>query len=76
MTIAGDMLNTLSDRELQVFAQIARGHTLAAIARELGLNHASISTYRVRALRKLGLHTNADIVLTARAAGIVKGPGE
>lgn len=51
----------LSRRELEVMRAIASGERLRDIARRLGLNDRTISTYRRRIMRKLGLRTNADI---------------
>jgi len=65
------LLATLSRRELQVFRRIARGERIAAIGRDLKLEHATVSTYRRRIFVKLELKTNVDIALVAHAAGIV-----
>lgn len=51
----------LSQRELEVMYAIAAGRRLRDIASDLGLNDRTVSTYRTRILRKLGLETNADI---------------
>ncbi len=53
---------TLSDREFQVMRMIASGRTLKEIAGELSLSVKTISTYRVRILTKLKLHTNAELI--------------
>jgi DNA-binding NarL/FixJ family response regulator len=51
----------LSNRELQILRLIAQGHTLKAIASSLGLSEKTVSTYRVRISRKLGLGTNVEL---------------
>ena len=51
----------LSDREYQVARMIADGKTVTQIADELCLSVKTISTNRTRALRKMGMHTNAEI---------------
>lgn len=53
---------TLSDREFQVMRMIASGRTLKEIAGELSLSVKTISTYRVRILTKLKLHSNAELI--------------
>ncbi len=52
----------LSDRELEVFKQIAVGKSVSDIAVELSLSPNTISTYRSRILEKMNLKTNADLV--------------
>lgn len=52
----------LSDREFEVFKQIASGKTVSEIANELALSPTTISTYRSRILEKLHLRTNADLI--------------
>ena len=68
------ILEKLSERELQIFARIARGSSMADIGRELKLKHTTVATYRHRVLFKLGLHSNADLTLAALAAGLVNEP--
>lgn len=52
---------TLSEREFQVFQRIAGGVPVLQIARELGLSHKTVSTYRARLLQKMKVQTNADL---------------
>ena len=52
----------LSDREYQVMRMLAGGKSVSQIAADLSLSIKSISTYRVRILRKMGLKTNADLI--------------
>jgi len=54
--------DALSDREFSVLRLLAAGKTSAGIAEELSLSPKTISTYRSRVLRKLGLKTDADLV--------------
>ncbi len=51
----------LSNREYQVLLGISSGKTVNKIASEMFLSPSTISTYRSRILKKLGLRTNADI---------------
>ncbi len=52
----------LSDREFEVFRRIARGESVSDIAHALNVSVKTVSTFRTRALDKLQLRTNADIV--------------
>jgi len=53
---------SLSDREYRVMWMIASGKSITHIAEELFLSPNTISTYRIRILRKLKLENNADLV--------------
>jgi len=55
----------LSDRELAVIRLIASGRSLTEIGRELKLSAKTISTYKTRAMEKLGLETNAALIAYA-----------
>lgn len=52
----------LSDREMQVFEQLAKGKSVSEIASEISLSSNTISTYRSRILEKLGFNNNADLI--------------
>ncbi len=52
----------LSDREYRVMWLLATGKQISEIAREMGLSPSTVSTYRTRILRKLGLTSNAALV--------------
>lgn len=52
----------LSDRELQVFEGIGRGHGTSDLAHRLGLSVKTIETYRAHIKQKLGLRTALDLV--------------
>jgi two-component system, NarL family, invasion response regulator UvrY len=62
----------LSDREYQVMLKIASGKTVTEIAEEMAFSVKTISTYRVRALRKLGLKNNAAFTHFALKHGLVE----
>ncbi|HQI83453.1 MAG TPA: response regulator transcription factor [Anaerolineae bacterium] len=55
-------LETLSDREEQVLRLLAAGHTVSHIAEELTLSVKTVSTYRARLLKKLGLTSTAELI--------------
>ncbi|MFZ5466127.1 MAG: response regulator [Pseudomonadota bacterium] len=51
----------LSARELEIMLMIAGGQAPAAIAEALSISTTTVSTHRMRILRKLGLKANAEI---------------
>jgi DNA-binding NarL/FixJ family response regulator len=51
----------LSDREYQTLLLIASGLTISQIASRLSLGISTISTYRARILRKMGLKNNVEL---------------
>jgi two-component system invasion response regulator UvrY len=55
----------LSDREYQVVTMIASGKTVTQIADALSLSVKTISTNRSRALKKMGMKTNAELTYYA-----------
>nr|WP_281433012.1 LuxR C-terminal-related transcriptional regulator [Microvirga terrestris] len=55
----------LTPRERSVVQLIAEGNTNKSIGAMLGVSLKTIETHRAAAMRKLGLHTTADIVLYA-----------
>ena len=61
----------LSDREYYVFGELAKGMSLTNIADSLSLNVKTVSTYRSRILRKLGMSSNAEMVQYAIKEGIL-----
>ena len=63
---------TLSDRELQVMTLLAAGKSVTDVAEELSLSVKTISTYRVRILKKLGLDSTAEIMRYAIERGLVE----
>ena len=61
---------SLSDREFQVMCALAAGKRIVDIAAELSLSPKTVSTYRRRALDKLGLRTDAELIQYALRAGL------
>ena len=62
----------LSDREYQVMCMIASGKTVGQISEELALSVSSVSTMRVRILKKFDMKTNAEITHYAIKHDLVK----
>jgi two-component system invasion response regulator UvrY len=61
----------LSDREFHVLRMLAVGKTNGEVAGELALSAKTISTYRTRTLRKMGMRTNAELAQYAVRHGLV-----
>jgi DNA-binding NarL/FixJ family response regulator len=51
----------LSDREYEVLVGIASGKTVKEIAEGMSLSVKTVSTYRGRVLKKIGVRNNADL---------------
>ena len=62
---------TLSDREYQVLRMLAAGKSAKEIGFDLGLSVKTVSTYRTRVLKKLGLKTNAEVIRYAMREKLV-----
>lgn len=62
---------TLSDREYEVMCLLAAGKTVSEIANQLSLGVTTVSSYRTRILRKLGLKNTAEIIRYALERGLV-----
>jgi len=62
---------SLSDREYQVMCMIASGKTVKEIAEALSLSVKTISTHRVRILRKMHMKNNAHLTHYAIKQGLV-----
>ncbi len=58
----GALHEKLSDREFDVLKKIGAGKTVSEIAEILSLSVNTVSTYRVRILEKMNLHTNAELI--------------
>jgi two-component system, NarL family, invasion response regulator UvrY len=52
----------LSDREFEIMRLLATGKTVSEIAAQLCIAVNTVSTYRVRVLRKLDLSNNAELM--------------
>ncbi len=63
---AGDPMNSLSNRELQIFRMLGSGQSTADIAAELHLSVKTIGTYRERLKDKLNLHSARELEKSAQ----------
>jgi DNA-binding NarL/FixJ family response regulator len=55
----------LTGRQLDVFALIGEGKTTAEIAKQLGLEHSTVETYRDRIKKKLNLANGNQLIRDA-----------
>ena len=62
----------LSEREFRVFRLLSGGKTVTEIAEAMNLSVKTVSTYRARALEKLGLKSNAELTQYAIRNGLVE----
>jgi len=62
---------SLSEREQEVLARIARGKTNQQIADDLFLSVKTIETYRSRLTRKIGARNRAELFEFANSAGLL-----
>jgi DNA-binding NarL/FixJ family response regulator len=60
----------LSDRELEVLRLFGSGHNGRQVASTLGLSPKTVSTYRTRVLKKLGLQNGGELVRYALERGL------
>jgi DNA-binding NarL/FixJ family response regulator len=64
-------LETLTEREAEVLAAVARGLSNAEIADELFMSHATAKTHVSRLLTKLDARDRAQLVMIAYESGVV-----
>lgn len=62
----------LSEREIEVLALVAGGHSNREIAKELFVSEATVKTHLVHAYGKLGVDNRISAVERARGAGLIE----
>lgn len=67
-----ELLQLLSQREVEVLKLVAQGHTNQSIADRLYLSVKTIESYRSRLMAKLKLSTRAELTQFALHAGLLK----
>jgi DNA-binding NarL/FixJ family response regulator len=60
----------LTDREFEVLQLFAAGHSINEIASRLCLSAKTITTHKIRIMRRLDIHSNADLIRYALTHGI------
>lgn len=65
-------LDQLSNREVEVLEQVARGLTNAEIATQLVLSEATVKTHLAHVMQKLELRDRVHAVVTAYECGLVR----
>ncbi|MFD6491789.1 response regulator transcription factor [Streptomyces sp. NPDC059944] len=62
---AVEILELLSDRELEVLGYLAEGHTYSSIARRMNLSPHTVDTYLRRIRGKAGVSNRAHLMVLA-----------
>lgn len=60
----------LTNREYGIMQMLLRGMGVNEIARELSISNKTVSTHKVRLMKKLGVDSNADLVRYAMKHGL------
>ena len=66
-----DRYELLTERERQLYHLLAEGRSNKEIAARLGLSLHTVETHRTRIMDKLGVHSIAELVLSAVRRGII-----
>ncbi|HEX6526661.1 MAG TPA: response regulator transcription factor [Streptosporangiaceae bacterium] len=69
-TAARQAMQSLTDREREVTAEVAQGHSNAGIAARLYMSEATVKTHVSRVMAKLGVANRVQVAITARDAGL------
>ncbi len=72
---APEVLDHLTDREVEVLRHVARGRSNMEVAGALHLSEATVKTHMTRLLTKLGLRNRAQAVVFAYESGLTQ-PGQ
>lgn len=72
--VATDAIDSLTDREAEVWGHMARGLSNHEIAEELILGETTVKTHVSRVLMKLGVRDRVQAVVAAYESGVIK-PG-
>ncbi len=67
-----DQLDGLTEREQEILTHLAEGASNEAIAETLNISQKTVSRHRENIMRKLNLHSRADLVKYAIRKGIIR----
>ena len=67
-----NIIEQLSERELQIMKALALGKTITEIAYHFGISYKSVDTYKTLLMQKMDFHTNAELVLYALKHGLLE----
>lgn len=62
---------SITDRELKVIQQVARGYTVQEIALQMGISTHTVATHVKRIYRKLHVHSRSEAVYEANLLGLL-----
>ena len=65
------LYESLSDREYQIFLELASGKRAKDIAEKLQVSAKTVATHRSRLMQKIGFSTNAELILYANKSGLL-----
>lgn len=68
----GSLLERITEREREVLALIALGHTTAEISVKLRISEKTVESHRAHIIEKLGLRSRAELVRFALEHGLLK----
>jgi two-component system, NarL family, invasion response regulator UvrY len=64
-------IEQLSEREFAVFIQLAKGHSVAAIAKMLSISSSTVGTHVYNIKQKLAVSNHAEMTLIAVRRGLI-----
>jgi two-component system, NarL family, invasion response regulator UvrY len=68
---ASHPIEQLSEREFAVFIQLAKGHSVAAIAKMLSISSSTVGTHVYNIKQKLAVSNHAEMTLIAVRRGLI-----
>jgi len=71
-----DPYEKLTPRERQILQLVAEGHTSASIASRLSISSRTVEVHRANVMRKLNLHSQAELIRYAIWKGVVQSSGD
>lgn len=69
--VTNHVFESLSKRQLEILARIARGDSVKEVARDLDLSQKAVDCHKYRIMQKLGLHDRVQITRLAIREGLL-----